>query len=120
MMLPLSLILLIVIAHYVADWLCQTREMAEGKSSSWYWLNLHGGVYTCALLIAIETQVSYDKALPWAFLNGAAHWITDALTSRLNAWSWKTGHKGGFWNGVGGDQCLHYLTLFATAAWLLS
>lgn len=61
MSLALSLIF-VFLTHYIADFLCQTREMANNKSSSVYWLTLH------VLTYSIVTSILWGVFLTQDFL----------------------------------------------------
>src|SRR5688500_2538077 len=93
--LPLSLIVVLLFAHWTADFVCQTDWQAINKSKRWDALTAHVAVYTLALgAVALFWYVSVtpdDSALPfalWLGVNAAAHFVQDAITSRINARLW--------------------------------
>jgi hypothetical protein len=98
MTLPLALVLLLVTAHFVGDFLCQTSWMGNRKSQDWLVLALHVGVYSSVLGAAV---VGYQtvRVLPSASLapsvgyflavNAILHFGTDAVTSRLTGRAWR-------------------------------
>lgn len=101
----------------------------------------------CALLWAALAGVSAGNVLAYGAVNMVAHWVTDYVTSRRNAkaFPWRpvslrdvpsgmnvfevagkgwmvpsdTGNRHRFFAGIGDDQWVHAITLFATAEWLL-
>lgn len=123
--LPISLLLILIILHYIGDFVLQSGEMAIGKSTDNGWLSYHVAVYTLTLfagvaawgvLSSVDSPLSH--ALSFAALNGAIHWGIDWVTSRINAKLWKDKRVHGFFVGVGTDQLTHYATLVLTASWL--
>ena len=125
-MLSLPLILTILVAHFIADFIMQSDSMAKGKSTSNYWLSLHVAGYTGTLVTLLGIFFTLSSSYPlftnfvlWAALNGLAHFITDYFTSRWTSSLWKQGRTHDFFVVVGLDQLLHYLVLFTTAKWLL-
>ena len=160
-LMDLSLIIVILVAHFVGDFICQTDWMALNKSKRWDALGLHVITYTSILFIcvafwhdsAILSRPIVSYGVIWAFVgvNAVAHFVQDAITSRINARLWfliitPTGDTGKIWRGsgdgsvrveplyvvedsgtrhwffvcIGADQLLHYITLFATATYLLA
>jgi Protein of unknown function (DUF3307) len=114
-MITLTSILIILAAHTIFDWILQTRWQAENKSKNWQALLNHCFTYFIGLCIAAMI-IFYPHTNPyiascWAVLNGVLHFITDAITSRLNA---KFYPRKSFWNCIGVDQFIHYATLFVT------
>lgn len=110
-MVALGIVLAIVWAHWVADFIAQSDKMANNKWKSIKWLSIHVAVYTLFLL---------PFGLAFALINGAAHWCIDYVTARINHWLYydkKNVHY--FFVGVGFDQALHYTVLFITAYALL-
>lgn len=123
-MFTLQMIVTIVIAHWVADFIFQTDKMAQNKSTDWLALCFHVAVYTgvmTAIMLCFASFVGFLVApiAWWALGNGALHFCIDAVTSRIarHLWSSKMSHD--FFVVIGLDQLLHTVCLFATAWWLL-
>ena len=146
----MTVIYLLLVAHFVADFLCQSDWMAINKSKSWRALALHVGAYMMALwwvgaggmvLAGHGAEVIPDLWI-WLIVNAAAHFVQDAITSRINARLWFVetyprplvqfeqygayplfarfnDKRHWFFVGIGADQLLHYVTLFVTAGWWL-
>lgn len=113
MIVPLYLILLMFVVHYVFDWVLQTRWMAENKSKNNNALLLHVGIYSIGLfLLAAFTPLS----IFWACINTVAHFAVDFISSRITSHMWTNNMNDGFWNTIGADQMVHYLILFSTIA----
>ncbi len=126
-MVDLTLIIAILITHFVADFVMQTNEMARGKAICNIWLFLHVLVYTVVLYFSLRGYAEYiqDTISPtgyifgWAVLNGTAHFVTDYFTSRWTSFLWKQKRTHDFFVVIGLDQTIHFITLFITAKWLL-
>lgn len=122
----------IVIAHYLGDWRLQTDWMATNKSKWWksvdgLWaLTLHVLIYstTIALLIG-GTNLN---SLKWFGITFITHWVTDAITSQFttrwfffrpygesNMWWPIPENRSKFFNTIGVDQSIHFITLL----WIL-
>lgn len=116
------LFLLILINHFVADFLAQTDKQAKAKSSSNRALFMH--VLTYSLIWFPSAMYLLDRSyilVPiFISITFCAHFITDYITSRLVK---KQFDKQNFHNGfvfIGLDQMLHYLQLWFTFIWLSS
>ncbi len=121
-MLGVDTVLLILIIHWIADFLLQTDYMASNKSHSMRALLMHVVVYTIAttVLWRVAGIVAPDaKSIAIVVvLTFVAHTATDFVTSRANAGFWRRQAWRPFFNMVGFDQLLHYGQLFGTW-WLL-
>ena len=119
----LSLALVLVIAHFVGDFICQSDWMALNKSTRWDALAMHVGAYTLVLGLAVAfSQCDFERGsgVDWfVCVNAAAHFVQDAITSRINARLWQANERHWFFVAIGADQLLHYVCLFVTAEWWL-
>jgi hypothetical protein len=50
---PLYFVLVVLLAHWISDFVLQTDQMARGKSSSFKWLSLHVATYTGAMFLLV-------------------------------------------------------------------
>ena len=102
----LELLTIVLCTHFVADFMLQTSWMALNKSSKWQALFAHIGLYSLCLL-----------PFGWLFaaVNGGAHLITDAVTSRITKYLWSRQRTHEFFVVIGFDQLLHVLVLIWTA-----
>ena len=124
-----SLVFLLVI-HYLADFLCQTREMATNKSSSIKWLTYHVLTYTAVLWISFgvfliatkggHTSVLLGSTITFVLVNGILHWCTDFLTSRASTHYYKQENYFMFFAVIGLDQLIHTVTLLLTFNYFLN
>jgi hypothetical protein len=118
-MLPLSLVVLILMYHWVADFMFQSDWMARNKSSDDVPLVAHIGVYTF-VFIWLGLLFAGIPGLVWALVNGVAHFFTDWATSRITSYLWKKKDVHSFFVVIGLDQLLHYVVLFYTATIFLT
>lgn len=118
-MINLQTIILILFTHWLFDFFFQTREMGNNKSKSNYHLALHVWVYSLGLLLVapILFPMSIICGIGWIFVNGLAHFLTDYVTSRATSSLYKEERYQDFFNVIGIDQMLHYITLFGTYVW---
>lgn len=122
---------LIIFTHWIADFVCQTDDMAKNKSKSNYWLSTHIIAYMCVLwafccLLGIQ-RIANDVGLPpdfrylkFTLVNGAVHFAIDYVTSRMSSKLWAKGEVHNFFVVIGFDQALHMATLYYTSAWLIA
>ncbi len=108
-------LIIIQFIHFIADFLCQTREMANNKSKSIKWLSLHVFVYSlvttfCWLIFTInlETLISIF------FVTFITHWCTDFYTSKLTTYFYIKNNLFAFFSVIGFDQFIHTTTLILT------
>ena len=109
-------LIVLLIAHFVADFVFQSDKMAKGKSSDNKLLSLHVVVYSWAMLMAVAI-ITQDLAISlwYVLINGCLHWATDYVTSRITKRLWSEGKVHEFFVAVGVDQLVHYLCLAVTA-----
>lgn len=116
---------ILVVMHWIADFVCQTSYMALGKSKSNKPLLLHVSVYTLPF---------FFWGVKFALVNGVCHFMVDYVTARFNSKMWARGMGDPkatppipgdpfgfrmFWIGIGFDQMVHMLVLLWTAQYLL-
>lgn len=113
----------ILFLHWLADFRLQNRYIAVNKSKSNKVLSLHVAIYGVVLFLGCSiflAEVRGTNLLAFVGINAILHWITDFVTSRLNAYYWHTKQEGNFWSCIGIDQYIHTVTLILTANWLLA
>ena len=121
-----GLIIAVLVAHFVGDFVVQTHRQAQGKSRSLLWLSLHVFTYfltlsawAWAVVLTPPLRCTNVRLLAeFVLVNTALHFATDFFTSKLNAYLWKKGDVHNFFVGVGFDQLLHYLAFVITAVWI--
>ncbi|MHA2062864.1 MAG: DUF3307 domain-containing protein [Candidatus Thorarchaeota archaeon] len=105
-------------AHFLADFVFQTRDMAMNKSSSLAWLTAHVVEYTFVFGVAafvvlwvVGGQWCGEAIFMFIVGNGVAHWCIDSMTSRFNSYCWVSEKFSWFWAGIGFDQWLHAVVM---------
>lgn len=139
---PIWTVLALLFFHFIADFVCQTDEMATRKSKENQWLVWHVVVYTsvfCSLVFfaAALTHLpprgsaifvdAYWKSIVdflgllslFALVNGLLHFATDYVTSRVNSYFFLKKMRHWFFVGIGIDQFIHYATIILTYKWIL-
>lgn len=96
---------LVLVAHFVGDFIFQSDWMATNKSRSYRALLMHIGTYMLALVVFGPL---------FALVNGIAHFMIDWCTSRGTSWLWQHERRHEFFVLIGFDQLLHALVLLAT------
>ena len=112
-------IAVIVVGHYIADFLMQSTWQATNKSHNIYALSQHIYVYSLTLLLTILPLVlllpiGLSQLLSYVVLNGALHFATDFVSSKLSNKAFKEGNIPRFWAIIGADQMVHNLCLLLT------
>lgn len=126
---------ILIVIHYVADFMAQTEEMAVGKSKSIKLLLKHTGIYTFIFYMVFALWCAYQNHFgtitvqdmgwsPWFFLffpiTFVCHTVIDYVSSKITARKFE---KKEFYTGIpnmgafsiiGLDQVCHYATLFLT------
>lgn len=108
-------------AHFIADFVLQSDEMALGKSKGIKWLSIHITVYSIFMFVLMLPAFSSmqlltpTRACAWVMVNAVLHFITDFISSRMTTWLWKKGDRHNFFVVIGADQALHMTALVGTA-----
>lgn len=134
----INLITFSLMAHFVADFLFQSRKMGEGKSTSLYWLTLHILTYTAIYAMIsvwfLQPVLGWMHFVGYIIINALFHFCTDFCTSKLTTYFYqkaemakmnndlspeqklKVARKNmkGFWSVIGIDQMIHGITLAQT------
>jgi hypothetical protein len=113
--------LLVLVAHFVGDFVFQSDYMAKNKSKDSWVLTQHVSTYTVVLAIVclpFNIALTTGQFLLFVVGNGCAHWITDYFTSRLSSYMWKEGRVHDFFVVIGFDQLIHYVCLMGLMCWM--
>lgn len=122
---------LMIVVHFIADFIFQAEEWAINKSKSNIALFHHVRVYSTFWLFASCLLLGYarpNETTEWYLIHSAlftlitfiAHFITDYITSRIVSKRFANNHYGspipnfGAFTIIGFDQVLHYAQLFLT------
>lgn len=66
-----------MVLHFIADFLLQSREMGQKKSSELSWLLKHLAIQTGIIFIGLAPFVGLIIALKFALLNSVVHGVID-------------------------------------------
>lgn len=119
-------ILILLATHWVSDFLLQSREVAEKKSSSLKVLFTHVSIYTAGIFFiygyyALSMgDMNLIRIMPLlAGITFISHFITDYFTSKWTSKLYQKGDVKGFFSVIGFDQFLHQAQLILTLTFLL-
>lgn len=108
-------VLIMILMHWFADFVCQTDWQAKNKSSNNKALLTHTYVYSMLWIpFALYTFGYSPKFSLFIIITFIAHTITDYFTSRLNTSLYKKNKIHRFFISIGFDQVLHYVQLGLT------
>lgn len=118
------LIIVFLFAHLIGDFWLQTNWAATNKHHNWLALGQHILYYSTTLLV-VGTFIpgfSWVPLLLFVAINGGAHFIIDAVTSRMTSRFWPTKEGQNMRNVfhvIGTDQFLHQAILVGSISLLL-
>jgi hypothetical protein len=113
-----GLIFSVIAAHWVADFVLQTHWQASNKSKNWDALTQHVTTYTLAMAVMLCWLFTPRTLGAFVGITLIAHFMTDAITSRITSRLYAKQHWHNFFVVVGFDQLLHYTQLFLTISLL--
>lgn len=106
---------LIFLFHFIGDFVLQTRQMADNKSHSFYWLSIHILVYTIVLaLLSWPLFISIQAFTVWILINCFLHLGADFITSKISSFFYLKKNLKWFWITIGFDQLIHIEILYHT------
>jgi len=106
---------LILLLHFIGDFVLQSSTMAVNKASSIKWLTVHVGVYTAVLAVGSLLMMGlHISTMYYVLANGAMHWVTDFFTSKVNARFYAANKLRYYYCGIGADQFIHAACLLLT------
>lgn len=123
-----EVIIILLIAHWIGDFILQKEEWARGKHNTFIDLISHTIHYGLVIFLFVlfyrmfmfgaDLQI-YHIIFFWLF-NLVAHAIVDSITSRfthlqrMNEKYYVTKRNLGFFPTIGLDQLIHYIILFTS------
>ncbi|MGI9477025.1 MAG: DUF3307 domain-containing protein [Hyphomicrobiaceae bacterium] len=118
---PIWQLVVLLITHWVGDFVFQTTWMAIGKSHRLDALAAHVLTYS-VILSGAAVLIFGTTGIAAAFVgcNAALHFVTDFLTSKASAALHARQNMRGFYIVLGFDQLLHHIALAATLAWFIA
>jgi len=117
-MIDVYLVIWLLFAHFVADFVFQSTKTGLTKSKCNNTLTTHVCIYILvlwAMLLPTEIADSSTFGLAFACFNGMLHWPTDWLSSRLAGTYHREQRLYAFWKVIGLDQLAHTACLVLTA-----
>jgi hypothetical protein len=105
-------VVIVLLGHWLADFVWQPHWMGMRKSKEWWVLTQHAlriaaGATLTAGVIGLFFPISFVGAVAWGLLNGVAHFAIDAVTSRITSKLYVKGDMHNFFAVIGFDQFLH-------------
>lgn len=119
-MISLTVILILLLAHFLADFPFQTKWMAENKSYHMYPLLCHTLTYSTVLTIFVIfligcttdcSDIGWVFFWVWTFIT---HTLIDLITSRLVSWYYSIKQYRNMFFVIGLDQLLHTVQVLVT------
>ena len=117
----IKLFAVVLVVHYIDDFILQTDSQAKGKSKGSDVWNLelfkHVLTYTGIwglVYFLLPIQEPFNQPIGWIFfviLIGVPHYITDWITSRIGKIYWDRGDTHTGFCIIGVDQIIHYACL---------
>lgn len=109
-LLTLDTVLLVLVLHFVADYLLQSHAVMINKGKHFGTLVFHVILYSLPFFIFFGPV--------YAVINALIHGVVDFFSSRLNniLCEWK--NPKWFYTNIAADQLIHISTLFITYSWL--
>lgn len=98
-------VIILLMLHYIADFILQSNTMATRKSTSNKWLGIHVGVYSSVFVLVSPL---------YAIINGVIHFMVDYVSSRVASHFRKREEWHNFFMIIGLDQLIHIVTLIMT------
>jgi len=109
------MIYFLLLLHFVGDFLFQIRWMANNKSHNQFALLCHvityGIVLTTGLYFVTPQAVPLSVFIMFIAFNLIAHYVTDAITSKITSYLFEKKQIYLFFVTVGFDQLIHACTL---------
>lgn len=115
-------ILYVLFFHWFADFLLQTPEQSKLKSKSIKVLLTHTFVYSYVMCAAIQVLIGFnvfgaqsELASVYFFISMfITHTLIDFISSRITTKQHETNNMTHFFDVIGFDQFLHFLTIFVS------
>lgn len=117
----MKIFILIVIIHWIADFILQDEKWALGKRKSVIPLIKHTITYSLAWFVPVYIITgNFVNSLIFVAITLIFHTITDYFTSKIVGKKFDNGHYGssipntGGFSMIGLDQVFHYIQLILT------
>jgi len=119
--------ILMLIFHWIADFVLQSDRMAKSKSTDNKILAEHVLIYSltmtcwfaCTLLILESELMRWFMIIPFFIITFITHFLTDKVTSKINATLFAENRIHDLFVNIGLDQTIHIVTLTITLKFLI-
>lgn len=119
MTIEISALTLLLLGHFIGDFVLQSSWMATNKSKDFGALIAHVFVYSLTISVTIAFYFgNIEKTIVFFIITAITHMAIDGITSPINSKLWNHEDKHDFFVMVGFDQFIHYVTLVATVLYL--
>ena len=123
----LTILSILILAHFLGDFILQSREMGKKKSNLFqepWWLFGHGFIiFLTTVVCLLPHKIDFAINLQGSLISALLHMLIDSCTWNIYKWVrrkedpatfkyWEDHH---FYITIGGDQMLHMLTLLIIA-----
>jgi len=110
--------LIVLVSHWIADFVFQTHWQASNKSKNWFALSKHVINYSIAMTVTAALIWPWALLIFFFLITFSTHFITDAITSRITSKLYAKQDYHNFFVVIGFDQLIHQVTLAATIWYL--
>lgn len=105
------LIISILFAHFIGDFILQSDEMAINKSKDNKVLLEHAGIY---MLPFYPLCFIFDVSIVWIIVNSFLHYVVDWGSSKLTSKLYQEHKRHWFFVTIGADQLIHQILLIGS------
>ena len=117
MTIELKHICVLLMLHFIGDFLLQPNWVAKDKNSNPIALIIHGCLYSLPFAFHIMIfDMQYNMTWGFIFLNSGIHIIVDFITSKFTSYFHKKEMRSAFFDTIGFDQMAHMIIMFALFA----
>lgn len=107
----LVILTLLLVKHYIADFILQSAYQLKNKGLYGHWGGiLHALIHAVGTALVFVWFVSWKVALLLALTDGVIHYHIDWTKSQMNKHFHLKVQQRGFWYILGCDQLMHQLT----------
>jgi len=112
----LHMALVLLLCHFIGDFVMQTDEVAKAKSTDNGVLAKHVLIYMLPFVFLFLVTWNHHPGIVALFLvyNAGLHFITDYVSSRMTTKAWKEERRHDFFVIIGADQFVHAFCLLST------
>ena len=122
-MIDFNIILIILIAHFIGDFVLQSDKIASNKSKNSEILYVHCWLYSIPFYVSgtiisiIDSKWNSKECILfglWILFNIHFHFVIDYVTSRITSKLWVNNKRHLFFTAIGADLLIHYIVLLVT------